>query len=702
MSKAGRDQQGSMLELWRPPPGAGDPLGCLASTYTFDVGFFDEQCLARYLEIESEPNREDLAFLLERETRLGGVYAGVLVDHSQAGVSHSLRWDVLPVRVPRGKQHAKISLLAWANHIRLIVASANLTEFGYRYNFEVAGHIDFQPGIVHGDSFRACCEFLRTLVGLVPGPPDEMAQSRRALSFIEIVEEQVGRWSKGRSNDRLRRHLVFTHPRIRKMEPSCALHSALKHCRALGNSPSEVSVASPFFDAAKDTDELDDTMTRLGKALARGEYHDVRLFVPLVGEPTEDPVRIAAPESLLRAARRYADEVEVHALPRLDDQNARPWHAKMVRLSNSNYNAVLIGSSNFTKAGMGIGGVANTEANLLYLAPREPRAREPGQLDELWPETTALVDPDRAQWLGPQQDLDEEEHASPAVVLPTGFLSVTYHAGESRALDLHFDIDHLPDTWSVEAHGHHARVLTDQAVHQQNGSPPTMAIPWDPPEPPEKILVRWDSGEAFWTVNVQDAHLLPPPEALARMSADEMLRILAASDPGTVFRAWVRRHHAGDPDDELDLAELPDLDPLKRYDLQETFLRRVRARARVLAAARANLERPVWSIQALDWRLRGLIGIQALAQRMLGDLVNANSKTSEAVLALADLLVMLDEVAYQEAEGAITLKQFLKTYRPFLAEQSAALNTCVQRDTHQLSRDVMVFWGEVVKRCQRH
>ena len=49
-----------MLELWRPPQGAGEPVGCLATTYTFTPGLFDEQCLARFLEIESKPNREDL------------------------------------------------------------------------------------------------------------------------------------------------------------------------------------------------------------------------------------------------------------------------------------------------------------------------------------------------------------------------------------------------------------------------------------------------------------------------------------------------------------------------------------------------------------------------------------------------------------------------------------------------------------------
>ena len=137
--------RGAMLDLWQPPEGAGDPVGCVATTYTFHPGLFDEQCLARFLEIESEPDREDLAFLLEWETRLGGVYAGVLVDHTQAGVEHSLRWDVLPVRVRAGKQHAKISLLSWTRRLRIIIASANLTEPGYRTNFEVAAAVDLGP-----------------------------------------------------------------------------------------------------------------------------------------------------------------------------------------------------------------------------------------------------------------------------------------------------------------------------------------------------------------------------------------------------------------------------------------------------------------------------------------------------------------------------------------------------------------------------
>ena len=93
---------GAMLDLWRPPQGAKEPVGCLATTYTFAPGLFEEQCLARFLEIESEPNREDLAFLLERESRLGGVYAGVLVDlEGDAPSSRPCEGQRRPVGKPR-------------------------------------------------------------------------------------------------------------------------------------------------------------------------------------------------------------------------------------------------------------------------------------------------------------------------------------------------------------------------------------------------------------------------------------------------------------------------------------------------------------------------------------------------------------------------------------------------------------------------
>ena len=203
---------GAMLDLWQPPEGAGDPVGCLATTYTFHPGLFDEQCLARFLEIESEPDREDLAFLIERETRLGGVYAGVLVDHTQAGVEHSLRWDVLPVRIRTGIQHAKLSLLSWTRRLRIIVASANLTEPGYRTNFEVVVAVDLRPDDADRTMLQDAVTFLRRLVDFVPGASDNPPEVRRVRAFLDQVERQVGEWRRPGRRGGVRRQLVFTLP----------------------------------------------------------------------------------------------------------------------------------------------------------------------------------------------------------------------------------------------------------------------------------------------------------------------------------------------------------------------------------------------------------------------------------------------------------------------------------------------------------
>lgn len=107
--------------------------------------------------------------------------------------------------------------------------------------------------------------------------------------------------------------------------------------------------------------------------------------------------------------------------------------------------------------------------------------------------------------------------------------------------------------------------------------------------------MQWENKEAFLPLNVEDSGALPPPAQLEHMTADDMLGIVAAADPGAAFRVWARSlQPPGSFDADLDSATPPDLDPLRRYDLQTTFLHRIRRRARVLARLRENLERPVW------------------------------------------------------------------------------------------------------------
>ena len=133
-----------LLDAWNPPQDCGAPVGCLATSFTFSPAFFEEECLARFLQIESDPDEDGPVYLVEREEKMSQLMAAIaLVDQRHCRGTRSLRWDLLSARLRSGILHSKVSLLCWASRIRLIIASANLTEDGYRRNQEVFGVIDF-------------------------------------------------------------------------------------------------------------------------------------------------------------------------------------------------------------------------------------------------------------------------------------------------------------------------------------------------------------------------------------------------------------------------------------------------------------------------------------------------------------------------------------------------------------------------------
>jgi len=462
-----------------------------------------------------------------------------------------------------------------------------------------------------------------------------------------------------------------------------------------------VCAASPFYDPAP-PGETDKTAAELCKGMARGVKRSVTFCVPRVGNEDET-IRLAAPKSLLHTVQGRVDRLSVEILPQTDqEENSRPWHAKMLALSTSKYAALMIGSSNFTKAGMGLDGVHNAEANLLYVARRESYAREAGALDSCWPVTTRVDDPEAAdvEWQGPQQELDEEEQASTTPAVPPGFVSARYRAGQSAVLVFTLAPAALSSEWQILGDNKHDKIILNATTYAAMGAPELVEVAWELGYAPGKLLITWEGGQAFWPVNVEDQSKLPAPREIESMTAQDMLYILAASDASAAFRTWARQRRVDlEFDEELDSAVPPDLDPLRRYNLQDTFLRRVRRQARLLAAAKHNLERPVWSEQALRWRLTGMIGVQRLAERIAKGLDDGNGEAPEIVLNLADLLLMLGDVEYRETDMALSRKKFYRHYKQFLQQLSDSIDAKVQM-VPGLPRDVQQFWSRVHKRFQ--
>ncbi len=58
----GERQANRLLDYWVPADGARQALGCVATSFTFDSVFFEQECPTRFAEVESDP-----AYLIERE-----------------------------------------------------------------------------------------------------------------------------------------------------------------------------------------------------------------------------------------------------------------------------------------------------------------------------------------------------------------------------------------------------------------------------------------------------------------------------------------------------------------------------------------------------------------------------------------------------------------------------------------------------------
>ena len=233
------------------------------------------------------------------------------------------------------------------------------------------------------------------------------------------------------------------------------------------------------------------------------------------------------------------------------------------------------------------------------------------------------------------------------------------------------------------------------------GSPAVVSLNWPPPQPPYRLLVSWNGQEAFLPLNVENPEQLPPPAEIDQMSADDILWILAAADPSAAFRAWASRQQTSDTfDTDLDSATPSDLDPLRRHDLQATFLHRIRRRARTLASLRGNLQGPVWGRQGLEWRLRGMIGIETLAERLVRDVDSMEGPADEALLTLADFLIVLREVDYQPSDGSLTKPEFEEVFRPFLRELAEKLQGKLPARHPNVSADLMGFWQRVLEQCR--
>jgi hypothetical protein len=651
MSKSKRKEQDGRrkpLDLWQAPEDAGEPLICLATTFTFDAQFFEVECLGRFIQMDTHPSEtEAVGYLIEREEKLASVRACVFADRRHARAKESLRWDVLPVVVPRAAQHAKISILCWADRVRVIIGSGNLTEPGYRKNLEVFGCLEAARGEAGQVSeILSCADFFERVMSFTLGDETRPGPKRRALDALSDLRTHVHGWPQA-SERGARAVPLFG-------GTGESVFSQLRDAWPGASPPRDAKVLSPFFDAASNSTEM---IKGLAGVMAKRRPRRIDFYFP-VEELQEGLTRVRAPLELVRAARDFGD-VSVSEVPLEQSDEIRPLHAKMFSLSNEEWWLFLVGSSNFTRAGYGLNDrAANLEANLAY--GMRGADSETNALERVWPEQGRELDvnDDRLLW-EPTFEEEGENEGEVIVALPRSFREALYDAGAKPPRLLVSLGEGLPAWWRIKVPDGEEIVNSDG---WGNGAA-EFSIDWEDKPVPFVLNVEWRGGSAEyaadWPVNVVELGHLPPPDELRNLKLEELIEILSSTRPLHVAAAHVLRKRAKHNATDIQL------DPHKRVNTETFLLRRTKRVAIALERLRQRLERPVMNVEALDWRLRGPVGPMTIAAAFRREAATE----VEGLFFLAELALTLSRVrAKDAARGGLSPRQVEERLRASISE----------------------------------
>ena len=647
---------GKILEAWEPPDEAGEPVGCISTTFTFAPAFFEEECLGRFLSLDTTPS-DGVSYLIEREDKLAQTYAGVLVDQRHARGMRSLRWDLLSARVPAAILHAKTSILLWSRCTRLIIASANLTEDGYRRNHEVFGVLDY----FHGSeapltALTDITEFLRRAASFAAADPSDFSPAvLRWNNFLERVLKAARRWGTHHPPHSLAKPRIFvvtTGPKRRN-----ALESIQEQWPD-NSRPKEAFVISPFFDPP---DAPNTPAQKLWGLLKQRGSASVQYEVEASIEKFDDGegILLHAPEALRKAQPTGRDNVET-TFRRLKLDGDRPLHAKCLWLQNEDWSLFQIGSSNFTTPGLGLGKAPNLEANLAYAVCHRCNAKASRLLAQAWLGSDEV--PADVRFLQEPRDDSEDAKVKGEILLPEGFADATFASDVQQAgsVELRFR-GHPPAGWRLLFEDSDEIVFNEGRWRSQR-SPSTVRLDWREDRPPSAFRVKWrgSDGVAWWPVNARDAASLPPPSELRNLSLDALIEILTSARPlHQVMRRWLQRHNVGAKN-----VEAPQLDPHKRVDTSGFLLQRTRRISWALVAMRERLEQPVPSREALNWRLWGPHGVMALVNAIHRE----DRPEQEKIFLTVEIAAELARVVPRHATGCLQRRQVRAALRGCIRE----------------------------------
>lgn len=665
------NSNGKLLEAWIPPDGSGEPVGCIVTSFTFSPVFFEEECLGRFLQLQSDASEDGPVYIIEREEKMAEIRCiAALVDAYHCKGVRSLRWDLLAARIPKAILHSKISLLYWQNRIRVIISSANLTEDGYRRNTEIYGVIDFHVGSNAPLSFlKDAIIYLKEVGGYAfPGETVASPVRERWSQFLNAVEAQSTIWLNVKSAEKK------SGPRIEAVFTGPGRKDAFSQVASFWPSnvpPESAIVTSPFFDPPGATNlpaqQLWATLKKRGRA---------SVTFNLTGElePNGESFVLHAPEEIMSAqpVSRQDVKTEILVIETQDKENdipSRPLHLKSYLFNGSGWLGYMIGSSNFTSKGLGLIHQSNFEANILYLVPQGPKSKDAEQLLSSVPHGNPLKKNIKLIWQ-PGVDDDQESPENYMVGLPGAFGQAIYKNDQHfQCVEFYFD-DTPPSGWTIFKNIDSEDVLYDFRAWAKDKEPNPIIIEWHEDIPPSGFEIKWNGLEkcAWWPVNVDKATSLPPPESLKDLPLEILINILTSARPlHLVLSNWIKKKHKTDDSGFVD-----PFNPHNRVDTSGFLLKKTFRVTSALTGLRKKIERPVPNEDALEWRIRGPVGVYAVAKAISKE---AGSPEEKAFL-LAELVLELTRAVPANAPGCLPGDKVKEEIKKVIEEMGKYISEC--------------------------
>jgi hypothetical protein len=205
--------------------------------------------------------------------------------------------------------------------------------------------------------------------------------------------------------------------------------------------------------------------------------------------------------------------------------------------------------------------------------------------------------------------------------------------------------------------------------------------------------VTWkgSAGAAWWAVNVTAQAVLPPVDQLRQLSLDELIEILSSARPlHQILERLLKRRQKSNGEKNNDSVEL---DALRRVDSSGFLMQRTRRVAWALEALRTRLEKPAATVEAVWWRLRGPVGVRAVASAISRE---AKSPEERRFL-LAELCLELSRVQPQKARGFLAPDAILAEIKGLIRELKKELAADPAQSTGSLDKYVNRALAEALR-----